>query len=235
MAKNRFIKIGTGSARSPALAFFLGRGRRSSRLLVAGVLDHMAEQWTSLRQLIGQSTRARMAKPRDRALATTMEELSCTGPQNDTSCGKSWTDRKGQERMVAVLEGQGDHERADAETGCVCGRSMYRLLRIPRGNLCRAAGNHGRNSQDISLLAKAAFAHAVATPAVWPHALPGPTPRNADVWRFSRRTGSRFQVYSGQGCGCDAGLLLVLHVRTDIFMCCQRCRRNGSMGSERRS
>jgi len=181
MAKNpllsRFGRL--AQLESPALAFPRARTARRSRPACCGVLDHMGpekkyQKWgknPSLRSLIGQSTESQTGANREIVrLATTMEELSCTGRRNRYRLRKV-LDRNRQGARTHMVRrtrrARANHERAMPESRMRCGRSMYRFAAYPRGNLCRGQETMAENSARYSLLGKGAFrANAVPTPAV---------------------------------------------------------------------
>ena len=132
---------------------------------MAGVLDHMAEQMDSLRQLIGQSAESQTAlNSKIGALAATMEELSARAAQTDTPAESLDRIAKGQERMVAVLEGQGEHERADAESRMRLRSIDVQMLRIVEEISAGRQETMAELRKDISLLAKALSAPRGAEP-----------------------------------------------------------------------
>ncbi|MEH6673607.1 MULTISPECIES: biopolymer transporter ExbB [unclassified Sulfitobacter] len=147
------------------VGFSSGEDGASEQAAVAGVLDHMAEQMDSLRQLIGQSTESQTVLNREiGALATTMEELSARAAQTDTAAESLDRIAKGQERMVAVLEGQGDHERADAESRMRLRSIDVQMLRILEEISAGRQETMAEIRKDISLLAKALSAPRGAEP-----------------------------------------------------------------------
>ena len=195
------------------VGFSSGEDGASEQVAVAGVLDHMAEQMDSLRQLIGQSTESQTVLNREiGALATTMEELSARAAETDTAAESLDRIAKGQERMVAVLEGQGDHERADAESRMRLRSIDVQMLRILEEISAGRQETMAELRKDISLLAKALSA--VPNPAVCAP-LTVPTPRKAEDGAFPtyRVTLSGFDLARVRG--CDDRPVAGFDVRTD--------------------
>ena len=147
------------------VGFSSGEDGASDQNAVAGVLDHMAEQMDSLRQLIGQSAESQTAlNSKIGALAATMEELSARAAQTDTPAESLDRIAKGQERMVAVLEGQDEHERADAESRMRLRSIDVQMLRILEEISAGRQETMAELRKDISLLAKALSAPRGAEP-----------------------------------------------------------------------
>ena len=147
------------------VGFSSGEDGASDQNAVAGVLDHMAEQMDSLHQLIGQSAESQTAlNSKIGALAATMEELSARAAQTDTPAESLDRIAKGQERMVAVLEGQDEHERADAESRMRLRSIDVQMLRILEEISAGRQETMAELRKDISLLAKALSAPRGAEP-----------------------------------------------------------------------
>ena len=147
------------------VGFSSGEDGASDQNAVAGVLDHMAEQMDSLRQLIGQSAESQTAlNSKIGALAATMEELSARAAQTDTPAESLDRIAKGQERMVAVLEGQDEHDRADAESRMRLRSIDVQMLRILEEISAGRQETMAELRKDISLLAKALSAPRGAEP-----------------------------------------------------------------------
>ncbi len=123
---------------------------------VAGVLDHMAEQMDTLRQLIGQSAESQTAlNERLGTLAFAVEGMMKRPDEGDASNDALDRIAKGQERMIAVLESQETDDQIDAESRMRLRSIDVQLLRILEEISAGRQETMAELRKDISLLAKA--------------------------------------------------------------------------------
>ena len=138
------------------IGFSAGEEGTPDHSAVAGVLDHITEQMDSFRQLIGDSTESQTAlNTRLGTLATAIEALTERSAQGDASNDSLDRIAKGQERMIAVLEGQETDDHVDAESRMRLRSIDVQMLRILEEISAGRQETMAELRKDISLLAKA--------------------------------------------------------------------------------
>ncbi len=138
------------------IGFSAGEEGTPDHSAVAGVLDHITEQMDSFRQLIGDSTESQTAlNTRLGTLATAIEALTERSAQADASNDSLDRIAKGQERMIAVLEGQETDDHVDAESRMRLRSIDVQMLRILEEISAGRQETMAELRKDISLLAKA--------------------------------------------------------------------------------
>ena len=138
------------------IGFSAGEEGTPDHSAVAGVLDHITEQMDSFRQLIGDSTESQTAlNTRLGTLATAIEALTERSAQGDASNDSLDQIAKGQERMIAVLEGQETDDHVDAESRMRLRSIDVQMLRILEEISAGRQETMAELRKDISLLAKA--------------------------------------------------------------------------------
>jgi hypothetical protein len=138
------------------IGFSAGEDGPSDQGAVAGVLDHITEQMDTFRELIGQSTESQMAlNTRLGMLATAVGALTERNTQGDITNDSLDRIAKGQERMIAVLEGQETDDQVDAESRMRLRSIDVQMLRILEEISAGRQETMAELRKDISLLAKA--------------------------------------------------------------------------------
>jgi len=139
------------------VGFSAGEEGNSDQAVVAGVLDHMAEQMDTLTRLIAQSAESQTAlNTRLATLATAVEAMTEKSAQGDASSDGLDRIAKGQERMIEVLEGQqGSGDTVDAESRMRLRSIDVQMLRILEEISAGRQETMAELRKDISLLAKA--------------------------------------------------------------------------------
>lgn len=138
------------------VGFSAGEEGASDQNMVAGVLDHMTEQMETMRQIVGQSADSQTAlNERLGTMALAIETMMKR--RDDGTIANDALDRiaKGQERMIAVLEGQDREDQVDAESRMRLRSIDVQLLRILEEISAGRQETMAELRKDISLLAKA--------------------------------------------------------------------------------
>lgn len=138
------------------VGFSTGEEGATDQSVVAGVLDHMAEQMDTLTRLIGQSADSQTAlNDRLSTLAVAVEGMAAQNAQASGSNDHLDRIANGQERMIAALEGQTHDEVVDAESRMRLRSIDVQMLRILEEISAGRQETMAELRKDISLLAKA--------------------------------------------------------------------------------
>ena len=147
------------------IGFSAGEDGSQDHGAVAGVLDHITEQMDTFRQLMGQSTESQTALyTRLGTLATAVEVLTARSGQGEASNLSLDRIAKGQERMIAALEGQETDDQVDAESRMRLRSIDVQMLRILEEISAGRQETMAELRKDISLLAKALSAPRTSEP-----------------------------------------------------------------------
>ncbi|MCX8227418.1 MAG: biopolymer transporter ExbB [Sulfitobacter sp.] len=147
------------------IGFSAGEDGSQDHGAVAGVLDHITEQMDTFRQLMGQSTESQTALyTRLGTLATAVELLTARSGQGEASNLSLDRIAKGQERMIAALEGQETDDQVDAESRMRLRSIDVQMLRILEEISAGRQETMAELRKDISLLAKALSAPRTSEP-----------------------------------------------------------------------
>ncbi len=147
------------------IGFSAGEDGSQDHGAVAGVLDHITEQMDTFRQLMGQSTESQTALyARLGTLATAVEALTARSGQGEASNLSLDRIAKGQERMIAALEGQETDDQVDAESRMRLRSIDVQMLRILEEISAGRQETMAELRKDISLLAKALSAPRTSEP-----------------------------------------------------------------------
>ena len=153
------------------VGFTAGDDATAEQNMVAGVLDHMAEQMDSLQTLFAQSDASRSEV--DRKLGTLAEALDrMTRQMKEDDAAAAALDRiaAGQEKLITTLENFDTSESMDAESRMRLRSIDVQMLRILEEISAGRQETMAEIRHDISLLAKAvsggrpAFPRRVRTP-----------------------------------------------------------------------
>jgi hypothetical protein len=147
------------------VGFSAGEEGTSDQGAVAGVLDHMTDQMETLRQLISQSAESQTGlNDRLGTLAVAVEAMITRNAEAEASNDALDRIAKGQERMIAVLEGQDNDDQVDAESRMRLRSIDVQLLRILEEISAGRQETMAELRKDISLLAKALSASRPSEP-----------------------------------------------------------------------
>ena len=138
------------------VGFSSGDDGSADQNAVGGLLDHMTEQMDTLTGLIAGSTQSQTAlNDRLNTLATAVEAMTAKSAQGDASNDSLDRIARGQERMIAVLEGQEASDQIDAESRMRLRSIDVQMLRILEEISAGRQETMAEFRKDISLLAKA--------------------------------------------------------------------------------
>ncbi|MEM1350882.1 MAG: biopolymer transporter ExbB [Pseudomonadota bacterium] len=113
------------------LGFSAGDDASGEQNLMAGVVDHMSEQMDTLQQMFmaAEEGRAQVGQKLD-VLAASMEKLAGGQGANDMSVSALERVAAGQERLIALIEAQGQGDGIDAESRMRLRSIDVQMLRI---------------------------------------------------------------------------------------------------------
>lgn len=151
------------------VGFSAGDDATGEQQVMAGVVDHMAEQMESLQQMFTQSDISRsMVDEKLGKLADAVTKMTARMEEADTSTDASAEalDRiaAGQERMIAVLEERDSGDGMDAESRMRLRSIDVQMLRILEEISAGRQETMAELRHDISLLAKAVSGTRPPTP-----------------------------------------------------------------------
>ena len=113
------------------VGFTAGDDATGEQNLMAGVVDHMAEQMDRLQEMfINAETGRSEANERIASLTTAIENMVRHGDRSDPSVSALERVAAGQERLVALIETQGQGEGMDAESRMRLRSIDVQMLRI---------------------------------------------------------------------------------------------------------
>lgn len=138
------------------VGFSTGEDGSSDATGMAGVVDHMSEQMSTMTQLFVKSTQERSVL--EAKIGDLMDAVdSMTRSFENSSDVTRGLDQiaKGQERMIAVLEGQDTDDQMDAESRMRLRSIDVQMLRILEEISAGRQETMAELRKDISLLAKA--------------------------------------------------------------------------------
>jgi len=113
------------------LGFAAGDDASGEQNLMAGVVDHMSEQMDTLQRMFmtAEAGRAEVGQKLD-TLAASIERLAGGGGASDLSISALERVAAGQERLIALIEAQGQGEGIDAESRMRLRSIDVQMLRI---------------------------------------------------------------------------------------------------------
>ena len=113
------------------VAFTTGEEATAEQNLMAGVVDHMAEQMDNLQQMFLQAEAGRQeTNERISGLAKSLEQMAQIGDRSDPSISALERVAAGQERLISIIESQGQGEGIDAESRMRLRSIDVQMLRI---------------------------------------------------------------------------------------------------------
>jgi len=113
------------------VGFTAGDDATGEQNLMAGVVDHMAEQMDRLQEMFINAEAGRSeANERIASLTTSIENMARQGDSSDPSISALERVAAGQERLIALIETQGQGEGMDAESRMRLRSIDVQMLRI---------------------------------------------------------------------------------------------------------
>ena len=138
------------------VGFTSGEDATAEQQIMAGVVDHMAEQMESMQQMFTQSDVSRaMVDEKLGMLADAVDRMTTRMEGSDPASAAMERVAASQERLISVLEGQGTVEAIDAESRMRLRSIDVQMLRILEEISAGRQETMAELRKDISLLAKA--------------------------------------------------------------------------------
>ena len=138
------------------VGFTSGEDATAEQQIMAGVVDHMAEQMESMQQMFTQSDVSRaMVDEKLGMLADAVDRMTTRMEGSDPASAAMERVAASQERLISVLEGQGTGEGIDAESRMRLRSIDVQMLRILEEISAGRQETMAELRKDISLLAKA--------------------------------------------------------------------------------